>query len=244
MHPGMTPILLALVLQSAPPPPPPPPPVYECYPACRAGFVCGASGQCVSACNPACGAGEQCDGQTGQCIGKTRPSVPLTSFPVVSEDGRHAPGGFHYEQRRSKGLIAGGAVMAGVAYGVSALAAVLAYDNSQFFTGGYNSPVVRQEGAYLLYALPFVGPIAGRAAMTARYGGSVSGAVDWMFAIIMSTAQMAGVTMAILGSRETEHLVSDEEYAYRRPASPPPMRLSLSPGAPGSAMGFTLTLTN
>ena len=37
-----------------------------CEPACRDGFTC-LRGECVSACNPPCGAGERCTG-AGMCL--------------------------------------------------------------------------------------------------------------------------------------------------------------------------------
>jgi len=68
----------------APPPPsapdaPPEEPTAaakECVPGCRAGFVCQ-DGQCVSACNPPCPAGQQC---TAEAVCEVDPGVPPPRF--------------------------------------------------------------------------------------------------------------------------------------------------------------------
>lgn len=69
-------------------PPPPPPPSYggsECTPACRSGFICQ-QGQCISACNPPCAAGEQCSAQ-GECVTSSSGSGDsyAPSFPEGEE---------------------------------------------------------------------------------------------------------------------------------------------------------------
>ncbi len=53
----------------------------ECVPQCRSGFTC-VTGACVSACNPACGAGETCSG-AGECMMTARPATTASpSAPV------------------------------------------------------------------------------------------------------------------------------------------------------------------
>ncbi len=70
--------------------------VSTCTPTCRSSFMC-VSGQCVSACNPICGAGERCTAQ-GECV-PTSPST-LSFFehippkPPVLESGVHQHDGF------------------------------------------------------------------------------------------------------------------------------------------------------
>jgi hypothetical protein len=48
----------------------------ECVPACREGFVCHA-GDCISACNPACPADQQCTAEA-ECIDASPEASPLT----------------------------------------------------------------------------------------------------------------------------------------------------------------------
>jgi hypothetical protein len=50
-----------------------------CFPACRAGYLCH-EGQCVSACNPPCAAGESCTA-AGEC----RSAVLVAPMPAESE---------------------------------------------------------------------------------------------------------------------------------------------------------------
>src|ERR1700690_1205196 len=46
-------------------------PAADCFPPCRQGYLCHA-GQCILACNPACGAGQICTSQ-GQCVSACNP---------------------------------------------------------------------------------------------------------------------------------------------------------------------------
>jgi hypothetical protein len=74
--------------QNAPPPPPqsaPASPPGErsasstaCYPLCRPGFLCHV-GQCISACNPPCGAGQSCSAEA-RCVADAVP--PPTYAPA------------------------------------------------------------------------------------------------------------------------------------------------------------------
>jgi hypothetical protein len=57
-------------------------PTNQCVPACRASYVC-LSGQCVSACNPLCAAGETCT-EAGQC-------VPSSTVPPAASADRPEP---------------------------------------------------------------------------------------------------------------------------------------------------------
>jgi hypothetical protein len=54
----------------------------QCLPSCRTGYLC-VSGQCMSACNPLCPAGEMCT-ERGEC-------VPAGSEPNSSEPGKTEP---------------------------------------------------------------------------------------------------------------------------------------------------------
>src|SRR5689334_13501096 len=45
-----------------------------CFPSCRRGYLC-VSGQCVSACNPACGADEICTAE-GECLSRQPAAAP------------------------------------------------------------------------------------------------------------------------------------------------------------------------
>jgi hypothetical protein len=63
----------------------PVPTVAECFPACRSGFTCH-EGQCISLCNPACGADERCL-PNGEC----EREAPATSRSGDSEDNESKP---------------------------------------------------------------------------------------------------------------------------------------------------------
>ncbi len=76
-------------------PPAAAPPTEECIPACRPGFLC-AHGQCVSPCNPPCGANEVCSA-AGQCVatGPAPYGAPATAAPpgaVGAQGATAAPG--------------------------------------------------------------------------------------------------------------------------------------------------------
>jgi hypothetical protein len=170
--------------------------------------------------------------------------VARTTGPTVSDEGEHAPAGTHFEMRRSRGLVIGGIVTLSVSYLVSLMYGTIAFDNSHA-VGGV-AEVQTQESLYLWYLVPVVGPVVGRAALTAKYGGALTGAFDWVYSVGFSLAQAAGLTMLVLGARETSHLVSDRsgESAERSTPTAPPLRLSFSPGASGTPLGLTLTLEN
>ncbi len=66
----------------------------ECFPACRAGYVC-ARGQCVSSCNPPCASHEVCTA-TGECVATApapAPAAPVASNPqgIGAQPGYAAP---------------------------------------------------------------------------------------------------------------------------------------------------------
>jgi len=65
-------------------PAPPVASVADCFPSCRSGFTCH-EGQCVSLCNPVCGADERCNA-AGECISQAvvAPPPPVVQPPPVS----------------------------------------------------------------------------------------------------------------------------------------------------------------
>jgi hypothetical protein len=95
------------VAQNAPPPAsqPVPPPTADpsapaaCYPACRPGFLCH-HGQCISACNPPCGAGQSCSADA-HCVADAAPPpvYPPPLYPAPQPEppppeGREQHDGF------------------------------------------------------------------------------------------------------------------------------------------------------
>jgi hypothetical protein len=54
-------------------------PAGSCFPPCRTGFLCW-NGQCVSACNPPCGPGQQC-AQSGACVPAVAEPIPQPASP-------------------------------------------------------------------------------------------------------------------------------------------------------------------
>lgn len=73
---------IAFAQEAALPPlaPPSAPAAIECFPACRAGYLCH-QGQCISACNPVCEAGQVCTPE-GQCA-VSAPATAAVAAPVV-----------------------------------------------------------------------------------------------------------------------------------------------------------------
>jgi hypothetical protein len=59
----------------------------ECIPACRSGYVCH-QGQCISACNPPCAAGEVC---TGAGVCERTAAAPVAAAPVAAAPTVPAP---------------------------------------------------------------------------------------------------------------------------------------------------------
>lgn len=232
--------LLAADPPVAPPPPPPPLPANDCFPTCRAGYFCSA-GQCVSVCNPPCATGETCTA-AGQCIagtGAPTAAAPIEPRgPVVSSEGEHAPYGYHWEMKRTRSLITAGSVTAGVAYLIAVISGVVAYDFANIFNSS-----ARDEPLYLFYLIPLAGPLVGRATLASKYGPQLSQAIDWLWATVLSVCQVGGLTMIVLGARETEQLVSDDPRASQT-SHAVPIRWSLAPFAPGSLLGLTFTLTH
>jgi hypothetical protein len=57
----------------------------DCVPACRDGYLCH-QGQCIEACNPPCGEGEQCV-SGGECVAKA-PAAP--TYTAVNTSGGSA----------------------------------------------------------------------------------------------------------------------------------------------------------
>ena len=241
-----------------PPPPPPPPPAaaIECFPACRTGFFCY-QGQCRSACNPPCLAGEQCL-DNGQCVlaGSVPPPVPppidaplappvdtRPQGPVVNAEGEQAPPGFHFETQRRKALLVTGPVLFGVGYILSVFYGVLGYSFAGLGTSSTTSFVVRNRGTYLVYAVPLVGPALSQFLFATSYGYSnvSSRQLEFLFAGVVTVLQVTGLTLAILGIPSRQVLVEDrraEALGFS------PLRLSLAPGSPSSPLGLTLLLEN
>jgi len=94
-----------LAVNDAPPSPaivPPPSeaaaPKLECFPECRAGFLCH-EGQCISRCNPPCPTGTECTNES-TCVNTAPPAqttapapaapAPIPAPPATSEIGSHA----------------------------------------------------------------------------------------------------------------------------------------------------------
>ena len=63
----------------------------ECFPSCRSGFTCHA-GQCLSLCNPPCGAGERCL-QNSECEREAAPPVVVAPQPTQPPAVLSAPSG-------------------------------------------------------------------------------------------------------------------------------------------------------
>jgi hypothetical protein len=59
----------------------------QCLPSCRTGYLC-VGGQCVSACNPICGAGEMCT-ERGECV--PAGSEPTSSDPNKPDEEKKGP---------------------------------------------------------------------------------------------------------------------------------------------------------
>lgn len=83
----MTPALLLMLFVGQAPPPPPPPEPAACVPGCRSGYTC-VQGQCVSVCNPPCGAGETCTAAR-ECVLSAQPGAVREAPPVEAP----SPGG-------------------------------------------------------------------------------------------------------------------------------------------------------
>src|SRR4029078_6574720 len=62
-----------------------------CVPDCRSGFPCPA-GECVSACNPPCPGGEECEA-SGRCAARDQSALKQTIKEAVKE---------YYEERRAE----------------------------------------------------------------------------------------------------------------------------------------------
>lgn len=62
----------------------------QCLPSCRTGYLC-ISGQCVSSCNPICGAGEMCT-ERGECVPEgSEPSPKDPKKKTEDSDEKDAP---------------------------------------------------------------------------------------------------------------------------------------------------------
>jgi hypothetical protein len=58
-------------------------PAPACVPECRSGYAC-VEGECVSKCNPGCGAGERCT-DAGECVASSAPSSSKPKRPAPSK---------------------------------------------------------------------------------------------------------------------------------------------------------------
>jgi hypothetical protein len=72
-----------------PSPAPAPAPAPGCYPACRPGFLCHV-GQCISACNPPCAAGQSCSADA-HCVASDVPPPAYPPAPVYAGPVYAAP---------------------------------------------------------------------------------------------------------------------------------------------------------
>jgi len=109
-----------------------------CYPACREGYVCNPqTGQCVSACNPPCAAGQTCT-SSGQCVGEqpvgeqptASPAQPVGTIgtPIVAtgpaavspapapDQREHPPVGFLLRAGLTFGWVNGGTISLGASF--------------------------------------------------------------------------------------------------------------------------------
>jgi hypothetical protein len=219
----------------------------DCTPACRTGFFCH-QGQCRSACNPPCGAGEQCL-DTGQCSGSTATDGPLVAphtenrpwWPTVSESGEKAPPGFHFETRRRKALIVSGSVLFGVGYLFSLFYGVLGYLAVETKNRDPMEFIIVNRTKFLFYTIPLAGPGLSQFLLATSPGYLPDRrAPELIFAGIVSGFQLIGLTLGILGFPSRQVLIEDPVLASR----PPKLRWSIAPGAQSSLLGLTLLIEN
>lgn len=220
----------------------------DCAPACRTGSFCY-QGQCRSACNPPCGAGEQCL-DNGQCAGGAPAEgplvVPLAESPkkwwaTVSEKGEKAPEGFHFETHRRKALIVTGSFLFAIGYVVSALYGGLGYLSVETKKLMPDDFIVVNREKYLFYTIPLAGPAVSQFLFATAPGYSPSNrGSELIFASVVSGFQLIGLTLGILGFPSRQVLVEDPVAAAR----PPALRWSIAPGAQRSLLGLTLLIEN
>lgn len=225
-----------------PPPPPPPAAAVDCFPACRTGFFCY-QGQCRSACNPPCAAGEQCL-ESGQCVrGSTSPPADA---PLAGRDertgGDQPARGYHFEQERISGLLVAGPVLFGVGYIISVFYGVFGYLIANLSPPGASGFLYQNRGAFLIYAVPLAGPLLSQFVLSRSFGyrDGFGRSFEFLFAGVVTGLQAVGLGLAIPGI----FIKRQVEVRDRFTAAPvePPFRLSFAPMAPGAPMGFSLLL--
>jgi len=138
----------------APPDPGDPAPIQvvdqpaECVPACRDGFVCH-QGQCISACNPPCGAGQRCSG-AGMCVAAQAAPIAPVSQPAPTGRGPTAdPRAAARERRREVRSRVRIGIHVGAAYQRLYIPAVVmwdGYDDGEF-VGSDDLPEEAVDGA-------------------------------------------------------------------------------------------------
>lgn len=200
---------------------------------------------CRSACNPPCGAGEQCL-ESGQCVAGAE-DAPVagtrSTGPLVSEDGEKAPPGYHFEMQRKKGLLITGPVLFGVGYIFSVLYGVFGYTFAGLGSSSTSSYIYLNRSTYLVYAIPLAGPALSQFLFATSFGYSaVNRNLELLFAGIVTVLQVTGLVLALLGIKSSQVLVEDRRAEGS--SKPPGMRLSLSPHAPGAPLGVSLLLEN
>lgn len=136
-------------------------------------------------------------------------------------------------------MLISGIVLFAVSYGLSILYGVAGYS---FVTASPTSFIVRNRSTYLVYAVPLAGPGLSQLFFSTAAGySSTNRGVEFLWAAIVTALQVTGVTLGVLGFFSRPVLVEDRRAETSRP---PPLRLSLAPGAPGSLLGVSLLLEN
>jgi hypothetical protein len=156
---------------------------------------------------------------------------------VVGEDGERAPPGYHFESQRRRALLITGPILLGVGYVVAA--------GTGFLSFLANSVTSSNNGGYLLNFIPLAGPVLARLTYNSYYTSTA----DWLYTGVVTALQVTGLVLLIFGLPHHQVLVQDENDYQRdrdrpRDSTLPPIQWSLSPFAPGSPLGLTLTVSN
>jgi hypothetical protein len=222
-------------------------PAGECVPACRSGYLCN-GGQCVSRCNPPCGAGTTCL-ENGECS-----SAPAYLPPSAVTVG----------PRVNRGWATGAGVMAAVSAGVIVGLTGLTIAINGSDAANYTAAV----------AILFTGvsiPIAAVGAGSGRWDPRITGSAPWRivgwisFGLAMANAVVAlgigiaGATfpsygIASLGALATLSALSHMADAFitagqgrelieeQRATAPPVRGLPLFSFTPNARGGVTTTV--
>lgn len=75
----------------------------DCFPECRAGYVCSPAGECVSACNPPCSETEQCDATARTCVTRETQASSSSDSDILAEVTAVYQGATHEEDDGSVG---------------------------------------------------------------------------------------------------------------------------------------------